>query len=270
MIHFYCGLISSAITIAGYLSNGVQAHLKTGWSPEIIAGRIKIDKPSLSVSHEAVYQYIYSERRDLIGYLVRAHKKRQKRTYSRRHKKAHIPNKIGISERPSVVEERRRLGDWESDSIVSRKSKCALNILVERTSRLTRLTKMVQKTSEETKRVIRDVLGIYPDEARKTITYDNGSENTEHEAINEPLGIKSYFCAPYHSWEKGTAENTVGLVRRYVSKGSNLSEVSEETIKGIEYWLNQRPRKCLKYKKPLEVFNELCYKNNKLSVALTG
>ena len=252
------------------IRNYVEEHLKEGWSPEIIAGRIKIDQPGLAASHEAIYQYIYNDRKDLLEYLVRQHKKRQKRGYSRRHKKAHIPNKIGISERPVVVEKRERIGDWEADSIVSRKSLCALNILVERTSRLTHLSKLRQKTAEETRDVIKKRLSVYPAEARWTITYDNGSENTEHEAINQVLGSNSYFCNPYRSWEKGTVENRVGLVRRRLPKGTDFSEVSDESIGEIESWLNNRPMKCLKYKKPLEVFNELCYKNNKSSVALAG
>ncbi len=249
----------------------IETGLKTGWSPEIIAGRIKIDKPTLSISHEAIYQYLYSERRDLIGYLVRAYKKRQKRGYSRKHKKAHIPNIIRISERPVVVEQRIRLGDWEADSIVSRKSKCAINILVERMTRLTRLAKISCKTSEETKSAINNALEIYPDKARQTITYDNGSENTEHEAINDALGTKSYFCNPYHSWEKGTVENTVGLVRRHLPKGTDFSKVSNEEINRLEFKINCRPRKCLDYKKPIEVFLDgLKEIYNRLSVALTG
>jgi len=250
----------------------VEKHLKEGWSPELIAGRIKIDKPHLIISHESIYQYIYLERRELIIYLVRQHKKRKRRGYSRKHKKTHIPNRKPIGERPEVVTKRERIGDWEADTLVSRKSLAAINVLVDRKSRFTLLTKLLQKNAEETKEAIQKRLGIYPSEFRQTITYDNGSENTEHEAINQRLGTVSYFCQPYHSWEKGTVENTIGLVRRPLPKGTDLMVVSNEEIGEIESWLNQRPRKCLDYKKPIEVFiesfNEIC--NNRLSVALTG
>lgn len=248
----------------------VETYLKGGWSPELISGRIKIDKPGLSISHEAIYQYIYYENPELIVCLVRQHKKRQKRGYSRKHKKTHIPNKISILRRPAVVAKRRRLGDWEADSIVSRKSLKAINILVERTSRMARLTRIDQKTAEATISAIKGALRIYPKSARKTITYDNGSENTGHERVNHDLGTISYFCNPYHSWEKGTVENTVGLVRRWLPKGTDFRKIKETDIEAIERWLNNRPKKCLKYKKPLEVFNELCYKGGKLGVALTG
>lgn len=247
----------------------VEEHLKQAWSPEIIAGRTKIDQPELAISHEAIYQYLYSERPDLITYLVRQHKKRQRRGYSRKHKKAHIPNRKPISERPVEVTKRERFGDWEVDSIVSRQSLAAMNILVERKSRFSLLTKILQKNAEETKSAVQNKLRIYPQELRQTITYDNGSENTEHEAINQALGTVSYFCQPYHSWEKGTVENTIGLVRRSLPKGTDFSKISDEEVAGIESWLNQRPRKCLDYKKPIEVFIEslkgIC--NNRSSVA---
>lgn len=250
----------------------VDEHLKQGWSPELIAGRIKIDKPGLSISHEAIYQYIYDGDGILISYLVRQHKKRQKRGYSRKHQKAHIPNRKPIGERPEIVTKRERLGDWESDSVVSRQSLAALNVLVERKSRFTLLTKIPQKNAEQTRIAVSNALAGYPSEVRQTITYDNGSENTEHEAINQRLGTVSYFCQPYHSWEKGTVENTIGLVRRTLPKGTDFNGVRDEEIEIVESWLNQRPRKCLGYKKPDEVFieglNEIC--NNKLSVALTG
>ena len=248
----------------------VEMYLKAGWSPEIIAGRIKLDQPGVRISHEAIYQYIYEERRDLISYLVRQHKQRKRRGYSRRHQKAHIPHRQPFAERPAIVAGRERLGDWEADSVVSRKSVCALNVLVERSSRFTRLTKLEHKTAEETQLAIKNRLIIYPREARQTITYDNGSENTEHEAVNQALGTASYFCNPYHSWEKGSVENRIGLLRRRLPKSTDFSQVSHEDIRVIEEWLNNRPMKCLKYKKPLEVFNELCYKDNKLSVALAG
>ena len=242
----------------------VESRLKKGWSPEIIAGRLSLEEPGKAISYEAIYQYIYEARKELVPCLVRRHMKRMKKGHSRKHQKSHIPNRISISERPEVVEKRRRIGDWENDTIVSRQSKVAINVLTDRKSRATFLKRLQQKTSEETKLAILGSLGKYPANYRYTITYDNGSENTEHEEINKVLDIKSYFCEPYHSWEKGTVENTIGLIRRWIPKKTDLANVSEIEIADIESWLNNRPRKCLNYKTPSEVFER------KRSVAFAG
>ena len=239
----------------------VESGLKKGWSPEIIAGRLSIDKPGESISHEAIYQYIYEARKELVSCLVRRHRKRMEKGHSRKHQKSHIPNRVSISERPNIVEKRERIGDWENDSVVSRQSKVALNVLVDRKSRVTLLKKLQRKTAENTKLAILGSLGKYP---VNTITYDNGSENTEHEEVNKVLDTRSYFCNPYHSWEKGTVENTIGLIRRWIPKKTDLAEVNEEEILEIEDWLNNRPRKCLSYQTPLEVLKK------ERSVALTG
>jgi IS30 family transposase len=171
--------------------------------------------------------------------------------HSRKHQKSHIPNRVSISERPEVVNKRKRIGDWENDLMVSRQSTSVLNVLADRKSRYALITKLAQKTAEVTKWSVIRALIKYP---AQTITYDNGSENTKHEEINKILDIKSYFCNPYHSWEKGTVENTIGLIRRWLPKKTDLAQISETEIMKIENWLNNRPRKCLSYKTPLEVF----------------
>jgi len=239
----------------------VEDNLRKGWSPEIIAGRLSIDMAGDSISHEAIYQYIYEERKELIIYLVRRHRKRMEKGHSRKHQKSHIPNRVPISDRPQVAEKRRRIGDWENDSMGSRQSRAIVNVLADRKSRLTLLKKLPQKTAKTTRRAIIQSLIDYP---AYTITYDNGSENSEHEEINKVLDTKSYFCEPYHSWEKGTVENTIGLIRRWLPKKTDLAQVSEVEIMEIENWLNNRPRKCLNYETPLEVLEE------ERSVALAG
>ena len=239
----------------------VESRLKNGWSPEIIAGRLSIEKPGKAISHEAIYQYIYETRKELVSCLLRRHRKRMKKGHSRKHQKSHIPNRVSISERPGIVEDRVRVGDWEVDSMVSRQSKSAINVLVDRRTRIAVLNKLEQKTAGATAAVIVESLIKYP---RHTITYDNGSENTGHEEINKVLDIKSYFCYPYHSWEKGTVENTIGLIRRFLPKKTDMANVSKGEIMEIEGWLNNRPRKCLNYKTSLEVFEE------ERSVALAG
>lgn len=242
----------------------VEKRLKEGLSPELIAGRLRLDDPGSRISHEAIYQYVYANRPDLIGYLVRHNKKRRHRGYSRKHKKSHIPNRVSIAARPAVVAKRERVGDWEADTVVSRKSKAALQVLGDRSSRLVIIRKIKQTTSEAVRKVIQETLGAYPLDIRQTITYDNGHENVEHEWINKKLGTASFFCNPYHSWEKGTVENIIGLIRRYLPKKTDFSKISDDRIAKIEYALNSRPRKCLHFRTPFEMFRQLT------GVALAG
>lgn len=235
----------------------VETKLRSGWSPEQISGRLPKDFPSRAISHEAIYQYIYVNRMDLVGYLTRRHRKRYAKGHSRKHMDSHIPSRISISERPGVVDRRKEFGHWEADSMISRASKSALNVLVERVSRLTKITKMDQKTARWTRISINRRLARYPQRARMSITYDNGSENTEHLQVNRALNTRSYFCNPFHSWEKGSVENTIGLVRRFIPKKTDIRPIPDTTIRRIEYLLNNRPRKCLAFQTPIEVFGQI-------------
>lgn len=234
----------------------VEEKIKEVWSPELIAGRIGKDLSGERISHEAIYQYIYEEKRELIQHLVRAYKKRKKRGYSRKHSKSHIPDRVSITERPKEVNKRIEPGHWEADSVVSRQSKTALNVITERKSRLTRISIIKQKTAACTDKAIKKALSIYPAHIRKTITYDNGSENVFHMKTNKALGTNSYFCNAYHSWEKGSAENRIGVIRWRLPKKTDFSKISKATVAWIENWLNNRPMKCLNYATPNEVFNE--------------
>lgn len=236
----------------------VTKKLLSGWSPEQIAGRISMDYPQHSISHEAVYQYIYTDHRELIPYLPQRHRKRQKRGHSRKHRTSHIPNRVSIEQRPHDVENRNQIGHWESDTAVSRLSAAALLVMVERKSRFTLLHKIEQKTAQATTESIVKHLLPLPPHIRRTITYDNGSENTEHETVNRKLGTQSYFCNPYHSWEKATVENTIGLVRRFFPKKTNFARLSPFHIEVVQFLLNKRPRKCLNYLTPTEVLLDEC------------
>lgn len=235
----------------------VKYHLKMGWSPEQISGRLPLDYAGSFISHEAIYQYIYQESPDLIGCLARRHKKRHRKGHPRKYKQCHIPNRISITERPPEIQERRDVGHWESDLAVSGVGKTALNVLVERRSRYTLITKLPDKTALFTRQAILQRLTDFKPFVRQSITYDNGPENTNHQFINRLLGSKSYFCQPYHSWEKGTVENTIGLIRRFAPKKTNFEIVSERDVKFIEKRLNSRPRKCLSYQTPSEVLRRL-------------
>ena len=120
---------------------------------------------------------------------------------------------------------------------------------------MARIKKVEGKTSAQSRAALANMLKGYPKQMRQSITYDNGSENAEHRELNGEIGTRSYFCAPYHSWEKGTVENTNGLIRRFLPKKTDFAKISEERIVEIELWLNNRPRKCLGFKTPAEVFN---------------
>lgn len=237
-------------------------RLRIGWSPEQIAGTLSKDLPDQGISYEAIYQYLYKEQPALVAYLSRSHKKRWKRGQSRKHRRAHIPNRVSIQQRPGSIDRRTHWGHWESDTVVSRQGAAALLVLVERKSRFTVMEKLAQKTARETKTRIVHSLELFPQHVRRSITYDNGSENADHESVNRLLGTTSYFCNPYHSWEKATVENTIGLIRRFFPKKTNFDQLTNSDIRCVEILLNKRPRKCLNYQTPLEVFAQ--------GVALTG
>lgn len=244
----------------------VTAKLKEEWTPEQIAGRLPKIYPSLSISHEAIYQFIYDKTTckqiDLISCLPRAHKKRKFFGQGHHHNGSHIPCRVPLSKRPKHIEKRKQPGHWETDTVVSRQSKKALAVSLERSSRLLRINKLSAKESSKLVNALKNQLNRYPQALRRTITYDNGSENVKHQRTNEFLGTKSYFCAPFHSWEKGSIENGIGLVRRYLPKKTDFATISSYRIRKIESLLNNRPRKCLNYKTPSEVFTA--------SVALAG
>lgn len=253
----------------GFIRRYVAAQLKAGYSPEQISGRLAHDHTKESVSHEAIYQYIYHQvhrngwgyvkphRRDLRKYLKRRHQRRQKKGM-RKSVRVFRPKGLSIDQRPKEVERRKTLGHWEGDSVVSRKSKVGLNTLVERKTGLVLISKIQNGTAKETSRAVINRLKSLP---RKTLTLDNGTENSGYDEIEQHLHISCYFAHPYHSWERGTNENTNGLIRWYFPKGTDFATIPDIEIEAVEWALNNRPRKRLGWKTPLEAFNE--------SVALT-
>ncbi len=241
----------------------VKAHLKRGWSPEQIAGRIKLELNE-QISHEAIYQYIYAQVHrqgwgllrpgceDLRPYLKRRHKRRGQKGM-RSVQRVFRLQSPSIEARPEIVDQRVRLGDWESDSIASKENAPGLNSLVDRKTGLILLTKVLDKTAGATTKVIIQRLSNLP---RCTITFDNGSENQNWKEIEGFTGAKCFFAHPYHSWERGTNENTNGLVRWYFPKSTDFRTIPEEAIRTVEDALNTRPRKRLNWKTPLEIFNQ--------------
>lgn len=240
----------------------IVEKLKLGWSPEQIAGRLNLQYPEHYICTETIYAWIYDPKtREIYGnlsiYLTLRQPKRRKKGAWRKMKKVLIPNRMPIEERPKEVNDRKEIGNWETDSIVSRESEAALNTIVERVTNLILITKLNRKTAEETRKAQVTRLGKFPISLRKTITADNGSEHVEHEKVTLAIGTKFYFATPYHSWERGINENANGLVRRYFPKKTDFKKITQEEIKAVENLLNNRPRKRLGFKTPLEVFCEL-------------
>lgn len=233
----------------------VKTQLTLGWSPELIAGRMVVESGGLKVSHEAIYQWIYTEAHAYRKYLVRQHAKRWKRGRNKKTARLSIPGRVGIEARPETVNERREMGHWESDTMVFHKQGPALQVVTERVSRLTRLRKLEEHRARHSSQAVISSLCRVPLSLRKTITYDNGRENVQHQLVNLSLKTTSYFCHPSCGWEKGTVENTIGLIRRFFPKRrTNGRDVTSEEIKKVEHWLNHRPRKCLGFKTPYEVY----------------
>jgi IS30 family transposase len=239
----------------------IKSKLKESWSPEQISGRLKKEHPQMCVSHESIYQYIYSldhvERKELISLLSRSHKTRRRKYTDKTGPKTKILNRVGIEQRPSVVNERKEPGHWETDTMVCKSNIPAINTTVERVTRFAIISKLNRKNAYNKARALIDRLSQINQELRRSITYDNGTENAGHTMVNYSLGTKSYFAHPYHSWERGSNENINGLIRRFIPKKTDLRSVSEEQLVEIEHKLNSRPRKCLGYRTPFEVASSL-------------
>lgn len=284
LAHFHAGLRKWKANRTNPLKNDevwsyVINNLEEGLSPKQISGRLKLDHKKdlkMRISHETIYQFVNSKegrtldlakklRRKKFRKLRKGHKTDMK---SLSPKKQRIPHRISIHDRPKVISSKRRYGDWESDLMEGRRgSKHSLSVQKERKSQYLCLSRVKDKTAEENVRAMEESLSPFPEQIRLSITYDNGSENTKHEELNERLGTHSYFCDPYSSWQKGSVENVIGLVREYFPKGTDLSEVSDEEIKAVQDKLNHRPRECLGYRTPHEVLSK---KLKSLGVRLRG
>lgn len=229
----------------------VELLLRQQWSPAQIAGRLTLERQP-TLSHERIYQYIYSDKRagGTLHLNLRCQKVRRKR-YGRYDRRGQLPGRRSIETRPKVVEARRRRGDWEADTIIGRGHQQAIVSLTERKSKLTRLVKVRRNTAELVGQAIREQLQPL---VVKTITSDNGREFAQHQQIAGHLKADFYFAHPYSSWERGLNENTNGLVRQYFPKKSDFSKITDRQLNNVVERLNNRPRKTLGYKTPNEVF----------------
>lgn len=252
------------IDINESLRTYVYEKLRIEWSPEEIAKRLRIDYPqddSMRVSHETIYQHLYClPRGELKKELMKA--LRQERTMRRPRKYAHyrrqrIQDIISISERPEEAENRTVPGHWEGDLIIGKNMTSALGTLVERTTRLTLLVPLKAKTATAVRTAFAQTFKRIPEKFKKSLAYDRGSEMTEHKLFTKETKIKVFFADPYSPWQRGTNENTNGLIRQYFPKGTDFKEVSLSAIKEAEKRLNSRPRKVLGFCTPSETFYEL-------------
>jgi IS30 family transposase len=273
----------------------VLKYLRASWSPEQIAGRIKyMDHPfdpSWQICHETIYAFIYKKKTDmtkagiqqqsildktkvgkekliatvtdyerpLFEYLRRKQVRRRK-LGGRKSQRIRIPDRVSIHDRPKIIAKRKQFGHWEGDSIVGDKHTSGLHTEYERVSSLTRIEKVNRLTAAEAVGASKKIFGSLPIHARRSTTLDNGSENTKHMEVKEAFGVQAYFADPYSSWQRGGNENCNLWIRYYFPKGTDFSTITDEELKDVEWELNNRPRKRLKFKTPQEVFTE--YLNN--------
>jgi len=239
----------------------VREHLREPycWSPETIAGRLVIDHPGSTIDDETIYRYIYGKkqkRMKLWKYLIRHRKRRMKKDGRKVNAYARLATAIPIKDRPSVINERRRTKDWESDNMEGKKSdSTSVSVTVDRMSRITR----IRKLADHTARTKSDVLiAQFKEDGAHSVTVDRGPENSDHERITKEIeALLVYGCEPYHSWEKGTVENTIGRIRWIIPKGTSVDGISQQQLTRIEQWMNNTPRKCLGFLTPNEFHEKI-------------
>lgn len=268
----------------------VLKYLRSGWSPEQIAGRLKYLHPkdqSWHICHETIYAFIYKEKTDvtkkgllnprmadgrksnekkgavtltdknrpLYEFLRRKQVRRRKKS-GRKSQRVRIPDRVSIHNRPKEIDARVEFGHWEGDSLVGKGHLSGLHTEYERVSSLIRFEFLEKITAEEMIRAAKKIFGPMPSLARRSATFDNGSEHTKHRELTDTLGVATFFADPYSSWQRGGNENGNLWIRYYFPKGTDFSSIGKVELKDVERELNNRPRKRLKYKTPREVFTE--------------
>lgn len=239
------------------VQEAVEYYLREDYSPEQVTGYMR-RQGEATVSHERIYQHIYSDYDHggtLFHHLRRQRKKRRQRL-GRKDRRGVIPNRVSIDERPASVDSRRYYGDWEGDLIVGRKHEGAVLTLVERKTKHCLMYPLEGKRSDEVMIAMIEALRPFVGKLR-SITLDNGKEFSGHETVSKVLGVPIYFAHPYSSWERGLNENTNGLIRQYLKKGESLIGLTLEQCRIIEEKLNDRPRKILGFVAPIELYQNL-------------
>jgi transposase, IS30 family len=240
-----------------FLREHVDDKLNQEWAPEQISGRLKADGSNMSISTCAIYRYIHDDKAagGVLYKKLRHGLKKKRKKYGGADNRGQIPNKRLIDQRPGYVDKRNTFGHWESDSMVGCNHKSYIATHVERKSRYLVAAKLDSKSATDYNKASLKKLRKLPIEMFKTITVDNGKEFAEFKAIEKELKAKVYFAHPYSSWERGTNENTNGLIRQYFPKGTDFNLISQKEIDKVVNKLNNRPRKCLGYRTPAEVFH---------------
>jgi IS30 family transposase len=239
-------------------------RLFENFSPEQISLSIErdfLEDPWMRISHETIYRYIYAMpkgelKKVLVSHLRRKRKLRKDRKGSHE-RRGRIIDATSISERPQDVENRRVPGHWEGDLIIGKNHKSALGTLVERTTRMVFLVRVKAKKADLVREAFTDVFQELDPDLRKSLTYDRGHEMAEHKYFTEATGMPVYFCDPSSPWQRGTNENTNGLLRQYFPKGTDFNKVSDDELKRVQDQLNRRPRKVLNWESPHEAFSKL-------------
>lgn len=234
----------------------VKARLRRDWSPEQVSGELR-RSGRLAISHETIYRYLWEDRRQggsLYQHLRAAVKKRRKR-YGRYDSRGRLAGKRPIAERPASVEQRRARGHWEIDTVMGVGDRHCIVTLVERVSGYVLIGKLRARTMAEAARRTIQLVRKHPEKFR-TITSDNGTEFHSYERVESATGVRFYFAAPHHPWERGTNENTNGLIRQYLPKRKSMARVTQRDCNRIAKTLNSRPRKRHNYRTPEECFHE--------------
>lgn len=243
------------------LKETVFEWLKRDWSPAIISGRLPVEFPEASemrISAESIYQWVYRDALNGGSFHLHLWQRRPRRITHRSRMPAHsrIPNRVDITERPELVESRSRIGDWEGDTVVGRKNRGGLATHVERITRFLVAGRVANKRADTFSAVTNELFGWVPNCLCHTMTLDNGTENAAHASITNANGMDIYFAHPHSPWQRGANEQVNGLIRRYFPKGTDFRKVSDVRIEQVVLQINQRPRKCLNYQSPYEVFAE--------------
>lgn len=241
--------------IQGELKDLVEKKLRLSWSPEQISGRLRLEL-GIRVSHESIYQHVIRDAHEQHGYLryclrfggYKHHRCKKSKMAERTRER-----KNWIDDRPAAADERRELGHWERDSLLGRRGSTAILTMVDRKSLYTRLRRISKLESSETAAATRELLASHR-VVNKTMTNDNGAEFKRDNDVNNRLDIPVYFCDPGSPWQRGTVENTNGLIRQYLPKGADFSNLPGWVETAVEETLNHRPRKTLGYRTPHEVF----------------
>jgi IS30 family transposase len=245
----------------GRLMGYVQRRLQDHWSPEQIAGRLSAQPPGdlqdASISHTTIYRWIWAdpERTRQFRPFLRIARKPRRKPYGKPSRQGQIPGKRSIDERPQEANERTRLGDWEGDTMVGKGRRGFLLTCVDRASRYLIARKLNACAAEPVAEQLQQTIRRLPTEKRHSLTLDNGREFARPIALEKKLDLPVYFAHPYHSWERGTNENTNGLLRQYLPKGTDLTEVTTQQLRSCVRQINHRPRKCLDFQTAFEIFH---------------